>query len=64
MADDTDYVTVQATTDPHRFLVVVMRYDGRHDEHTIGKISAISLKRDAADALAKCWAKALQLEIR
>lgn len=60
---DVDFVTVEHTADPHKFLVVVMRYRKAHDDYHQAQISH-PLSTTAATALAQSWAAALRLEVR
>ena len=60
---ERDYVTVNPTVNPRKFCVVVMRYKEREDEY-VPSTTSTALPKVAADALARGWAAALQLEIR
>lgn len=62
-ADDRDYVTVQGTAHPHKYLTVVMEYYKPDDGYRIKKASN-PLREDVARFLAESWAAALQLEYR
>lgn len=60
---EPDYITVAGTADPHKFLVMIMKYHQRDDQYIAGRVSQ-ALSEVAARALARGWAATLKLEIR
>lgn len=59
---ERDYVTINPAVAPHRFNVVIMRWNPS-DGYAVFRISQ-PLKAEAALMLARSWAAASHLEVR
>lgn len=60
---EPDYITVNVAVDPHKFNTVLMVWDDRQQEYSVGRCSQ-ALPKTAALALALSWAAVKKLEIR
>lgn len=58
MVREPDYIRVNRAVDPHKFNVVIMRYNTIDDDFQVLKCSE-ALPKGAADALAVSWSMAL-----